>query len=128
MSRNFDDVAKLIDKMLSKKGDVADRSLSLSAEADNLIEEAREVKQETLRRRIDAKCLKEEIGDVLWDVILLSKISEKKKLFTLDEMLKALKIKIKKRNPHVFGKEKANSLEEAVEAKRRAKKEWKAEQ
>jgi len=126
MSRTFNDVAKLIEKMLSKRGDPVDRSLSLSAEADNLIEEAREVKQETLRRKIDAKRLKEEIGDVLWDVILLSKIAEKQKLFTLQEMLALLKKKIKQRNPHVFGKERANSLKEVIEAKRRAKREWKA--
>lgn len=127
MSKEFDNVVKLIDKMLSKSGDPADKSLSLSEEADNLLEEAIEVKQETLKRKIDAECLKEEIGDVLWDVILLSKIAEKSKLFALDEMLNALKVKIKKRNPHVFGREKADSLKEAIEIKRKAKKEWEAE-
>lgn len=127
MSKNFDDVAKLIGKMLSERGDPADKSLSLSREADNLVEEAIEVKKETLKRKIDAERLKEEIGDVLWDVILLSKIAEKRKLLTLNEMLKALKVKIKKRNPHVFGRKEAHSLKEALEIKRIAKKEWGAE-
>ena len=126
--QTFQEVVNLIEQILSENGCPLDKGLSLKDEANNLIEEANEVRQEILRKNINAEYLKEEIGDVLWDVIILSKIAEKRKLFSLDEMLELLKRKIKQRNPHVFGKEKANSLKEAIEAKRRAKREWKAKQ
>ncbi len=66
--------------------------------------------------------LKEEFGDVLWSWMDFCLQAEKEGLFTMEEVLEFLKHKLEKRNPHVFGNTKANTIEEAREAKKTSKK------
>ncbi len=69
--------------------------------------------------------LKEELGDVLWSWMDFCLQAEKEGLFTMEDVLEFLKHKLVQRNPHVFGNQKASTLEEARNAKKKAKKEWK---
>lgn len=78
-----------------------------------LIEEA----QETLEaiEKKDWENMKEEIGDVLFNLCLLIQMAEEKKLFTAQEVVDASEAKIIERHTWVFGKDKATTAEEALE-------------
>ena len=62
----------------------------------------------------DYKNLKEELGDLLMDLIFIGVIAEEKGLFTIKEMIDDVKQKLIRRKPWVFGNEKIKSKEEAV--------------
>jgi len=65
--------------------------------------------------------LKEELGDVLWDVLAFCVQAEKENKFTTKDVLETLKEKIKRRNPHVFGNAVAKTKEEVRELKQKIK-------
>lgn len=56
-----------------------------------------------------AEDIKEELGDVLLQVVLNSVVAEQEKLFKLEQVIKGIKNKMIHRHPHVFSKAKANS-------------------
>ncbi len=89
----------------------------------DLVDEALEARMAVDKE--DWEELKEELGDVLWSWFDFCQQAENEGLFTTKEVLELLKYKLEKRNPHVFGNEKASTIEEAREAKKKAKKEWK---
>lgn len=72
----------------------------------------------------DSQNLKEELGDVLWDVLMVAHLAEDKGLFKVEEIITNVIEKMKRRKPYVFeGKE--VTVEEAkriwVEVKEREK-------
>ena len=71
------------------------------AEAPPLIEETYEA-LDTIDRRDFAK-LKEELGDVLLQVLFHSQIGTEAGTFTIDDVLEQLGDKLVRRHPHVFG-------------------------
>ena len=66
-----------------------------------LIEEAYEYVEAVEKK--DPSMMKEEIGDVLLQVVLHSIIAEQGKQFNLEDVAKALSTKLIHRHPHVFG-------------------------
>ena len=59
--------------------------------------------------------LEEEIGDLLFTVILLGLVSEKDKKISFVNSINRINEKIIKRSPHVFGDKKATTSKEALE-------------
>ena len=59
--------------------------------------------------------LKEELGDLLLQVILHAQIANEDKNFNLDDVITEITQKLIRRHPHVFGEEKASTLEEVHE-------------
>ena len=82
-------------------------------------EELNEV-SEALQKNDDNN-LEEEIGDLLFTIILLGKISEKNNKINFTNSIKRINEKIKKRSPHVFGNEIALTSEEALNIWNRVK-------
>ena len=107
-SRNtFDDFIDIIKKLRSEKGCPWDKKQSPQSLKPYLVEETNE-----LLEAIDAddhQHIKEELGDILYVVILLSEIYSEKHLFTIDEVLEAISAKMIRRHPHVFNDEKIES-------------------
>ena len=66
-----------------------------------LLEEAYEV-LETIDQH-DTQKLKEELGDVLLQVVFHSQIAAETQAFTVEEVLETLAAKLIRRHPHVFG-------------------------
>ncbi|NTW88507.1 MAG: nucleoside triphosphate pyrophosphohydrolase [Desulfobulbaceae bacterium] len=60
----------------------------------------------------DHPLIKEELGDLLFQVIFLSHLYEEKKLFTIGEVLDTITNKMINRHPHVFGDVKITSEKE----------------
>jgi tetrapyrrole methylase family protein/MazG family protein len=82
--------------------------------ARNMIEEAYETLEALENNDIDA--LREELGDVLLQVVFQSQIAAEAKEFTLKDVIDDVNAKLIRRHPHVFGNEaafKAAGLSEA---------------
>ena len=65
-------------------------------------------------RNNDMENLKEELGDLFFNVIIMAYVAEQDGKFTLKEVIDGIVDKIIRRHPHVFGDAKADSPEEAL--------------
>ena len=73
----------------------------------------------------DMANLKEELGDVLLQVLLHSQIASEEHAFNIEDVAKELHDKIIRRHPHVFGNVKVKSAEDALISWDKIKKEEK---
>ncbi|MEK6968561.1 MAG: MazG nucleotide pyrophosphohydrolase domain-containing protein [Nanoarchaeota archaeon] len=110
MSKEFSDLKEIVHELRTKCP--WDKEQTLTSLRDNIVEEAREVKEAIEIN--DNENLKEEIGDVILVALMLSEIAEEKGLFKIEDSLKVVSEKMKRRHPHVFGNAKANTAEEAL--------------
>lgn len=78
----------------------------------HLLEETYEV-AEAIHTQ-DRTALREELGDLLLQVVFLSQLATEESLFTFSDVVNDLNAKLIYRHPHVFGNDKANSEEEAL--------------
>ena len=79
-----------------------------------LIEEAKEVHDAF--EKGDIENLKEELGDLLLQIVLQSKIAEENKLFSFSEVVDNLCEKLIRRHPYVFEDKRPHTIEEQREA------------
>ncbi len=93
------------------KGCPADKVRPLSDVINKLRQEVNEVVLAFEKK--DFENLKEEIGDVLIDLIHISEVAKKEKLFDLTHSLIEAKNKLIRRHPHVWGDRKCETPEEA---------------
>lgn len=71
----------------------------------------------------DDENMKEELGDVLLQVLIHSQIAAEEGKFTIDDVIQGLYDKLHRRHPHVFGEHaKAATPEEALSVWREMKK------
>jgi MazG family protein len=75
-----------------------------------LLEEANEV-IEAIDRRDDA-ALKEELGDLLLQVVLHAQLAADRQAFSITEVVQAITAKMVRRHPHVFGSTQVSGVEE----------------
>ncbi len=57
--------------------------------------------------------LQEELGDLLFQIVVLSQLATEREWFSLEDVLQRLNEKIKHRNPHVFGEEHIDTVAKA---------------
>ena len=91
--------------------DRAQDHLSLKAAC---VEEAAEVVSgiNILAQTGKAHCLKEELGDLLLQVVMHAQIAEEEGLFTMEDVIRGINEKMLRRHPHVFGEESLKYLPE----------------
>lgn len=118
--RKFKRITKLAKILRSEKGCPWDKSRELVDMGKYLKEETQEV-IEALRKG-DHENLREEIGDVMFTLVLTAQIAEEEGHFTMKDVLKGIEEKIVSRHTWVFGKDKARTPEEALEKWRENKK------
>src|SRR3989338_2530409 len=58
--------------------------------------------------------IQEEPGDILLQVMFHSQIASKENKFDIEDVVAALKKKLKRRHPHVFGKVKVKSSQQII--------------
>lgn len=114
----------LIGVLRSENGCPWDREQTHATLRPNMVEEAYEAIDAINDN--DMKHLKEELGDVLLQVILHSQIAKEEGAFDIEDVAKGLHDKIIHRHPHVFGDVKVNSSEEALLSWDKIKKEEKS--
>ena len=96
-----------------KSGCPWDKEQSFESIADSTIEEAYEV-VEAIENQ-DYESLKNELGDLLFQVSFHSLMAEERGLFTLDDVLDSITEKLIRRHPHVFSDKKINSSEDQTD-------------
>lgn len=101
MSERFSKLIDLMATLRAPDGCPWDRKQTHESLKPYLLEEAYEV-LETIDHRDTAK-LKEELGDVLLQVIFHSQIASESGTFTIDDVVDHLAAKLVRRHPHVFG-------------------------
>ena len=86
-----------------------DKEQTSSTLKDYILEEAYETVEAIGQN--DPEHLKEELGDLLLQIILQSQIASEGNLFTIDDVISNIKEKIIRRHPHVFGDKSVNTAE-----------------
>ena len=112
MKKSFEDLVELSKFLRSPEGCPWDREQTLNTLRTFILEEAHEVIQAIEMNDIEE--LKEELGDLLYQILFTSQICNEEGKFTVEGVLNQLYYKLIRRHPHVFGEEKAKDAEEAV--------------
>jgi len=88
-----------------------DRAQTVRSLLPYLVEEVWEAFETVRSRRYDE--LEEELGDVLYCVLFLTLIGERRGWCRLESLLNTTRLKMVRRHPHVFGAQRAGSPAEA---------------
>ncbi len=100
--KELDDIVRLLERLRSEKGCPWDRAQTIETLRKDLREEFEEVIQAIDKR--DHENLKEEIGDLIWTLLLMVQIASEGKMFDARDVLKNTRDKIIRRHPHVFSR------------------------
>ena len=101
MSHGFDEFVELIAVLRGPDGCPWDREQTHASIAKNMVEEAYEAVHAI--ETDDVAEVREELGDVLLQVVLHSQIAADAGEFTIADVVAAIPAKIVRRHPHVFG-------------------------
>ncbi len=121
----FDDLIAIMRILRSGDGCPWDRAQTHESLIPCLQEEAGEVVDAIQNRDMDNLC--EELGDLLFQVMVHSRIAEENGCFAIDDVVHRISAKMIRRHPNVFGDVKVNSAEEGLELWKRIKSEEKRE-
>lgn len=108
----FEELLKLCKKLRGKNGCLWDREQTHKSLIPYLKEESKEVIE--CIEKDDYKNLKEELGDLLYQVIFHSQIASENNEFTMEDVIKGLIEKLIRRHPHVFGDTEVTSVEDIL--------------
>ncbi|HOQ39827.1 MAG TPA: nucleoside triphosphate pyrophosphohydrolase [Fervidobacterium sp.] len=97
----FERLVEIMEKLRSENGCEWDKAQTHETLKPYLIEEAYEVLSAIDSR--DDNELKEELGDVLLQVVFHAQIAKERLAFTIDDVINVLNEKLIRRHPHVFG-------------------------
>jgi len=99
----FSILVSIMKKLRSQDGCAWDREQDHETIKRNLVEETYEAVE--CIENSDFKGLKEELGDLLLQVVFHSQIASESREFDISEVLKGIINKLVRRHPHVFGRE-----------------------
>ena len=109
---NVEKLIEIIKKLRSPEGCVWDREQTHESLRPNMLEEAYEAVDAIDDR--DSEHLKEELGDVLLQVVLHAQIADDNGEFNIQDVAGELNKKLIHRHPHVFGDVKVKSSQDVV--------------
>jgi len=99
----FDELVNIMTRLRGPDGCPWDKRQTHGTLLKYLFSEAHEVKLAV--RKNDFDNLKEELGDVLLQVVFHSQIAKEKGLFDIADVVEGINRKLVRRHPHVFGNE-----------------------
>lgn len=108
------------------KGCAWDQKQTFTSLQPYVLEEAHEV-LEAVDSNDDEKIV-EELGDLLYTIIFYAKVAQKEGRFTMEDIIDAVKEKLIRRHPHVFGDLKIETEEELEKNWEKIKKEEKGKE
>jgi uncharacterized protein YabN with tetrapyrrole methylase and pyrophosphatase domain len=111
--KNFTKLMNLAKRLRSPTGCPWDREQTVLSLAKSLEEEADEVLA-AIRKRDDSS-LEEELGDLLFNIIMITQIASEEKKFKMSGVLKKIEKKIISRHTWVFGPD-AKKIKTAADA------------
>ncbi len=110
---DFDAFVETIARLRAPDGCPWDREQTHGSIASNMIEEAYEAVDAI--EAADTAHLREELGDVLLQVVLQSQIAADAGEFTIDDVCHDVNAKMVRRHPHVFGEVQASDANEVLD-------------
>ena len=105
MMNRFDKLKNVVARLRAEDGCPWDREQTHMSLKAPCIEEAAEVicAINILEKTGNVENFKEELGDLLFQVVMHVQIAEEEGLFTMDDVLQGITDKMIRRHPHVFG-------------------------
>ncbi len=98
---SFEELVKIVAKLRGPEGCPWDREQTRESLKKYLIEEFYELIDAIENN--DSKNMKEELGDLLFQIVIQSRLSEEEGDFGIDNVIDGIVSKMIKRHPHVFG-------------------------
>jgi tetrapyrrole methylase family protein/MazG family protein len=108
----FDELVEVMARLRRKDGCPWDREQSHESLKPYIIEETYEV-LDAIDRKDDNE-LREELGDLLLQIVFHAQIAAEQSRFTMDDVAAAIVEKLKRRHPHVFGSVKVEDSQEVL--------------
>jgi tetrapyrrole methylase family protein/MazG family protein len=124
-SYSFADLKRIIARLRGPNGCPWDKKQTHASLKPFLIEESYEVLQ-AIDEGVPER-LRDELGDLLLQIMLHAKIAEESGKFNIDGVIKSISQKLIHRHPHVFGSVKAEDAAEVEQSWESLKKEERAE-
>lgn len=112
LNRTFEQLERIVDTLRSPNGCPWDREQTHQSIRKNLIEETYEVIEAIDDEDLDG--MREELGDLLLQVMLHSQMEAEEGTFTVWDVVEGINEKLIRRHPHVFGTQEAENAEEAL--------------
>ena len=103
----FEDLKDIMAKLRAEDGCPWDREQTHESLKRRLVEECGEVLEAIDSGDTDNLC--EELGDVLFQIMIHSEIEKEQGTFTVDDVVNGICEKMVRRHPHVFGDEKTRA-------------------
>lgn len=110
---SFQKLLAVADTLLGENGCPWDLKQTYQTLRRSLLEEAYEVVEAVDNQ--DIPNLIEELGDLLYNIIFMAKIGQKREEFDLDEVCELVHDKLVSRHPHIFGEAIAHDADSVVE-------------
>ena len=116
MSKNFDELVSVMTRLRAPGGCPWDREQTYESLAPYLLEEAFE-SFDAIQEAAEGKPehLREELGDLLLQIIFHSQIAEDRGDFTIEDVCAAITEKMVLRHPHVFGDKNFETADEVLQ-------------
>lgn len=113
---SFDELKEVVRRLRAEDGCPWDREQTHGSLKAPVIEEAAEVicGINIYEQTGNAENLKEELGDLLLQVIMQAQIAEEEGIFSLDDVVQGITEKMIRRHPHVFGNANVKDAEEVL--------------
>jgi tetrapyrrole methylase family protein / MazG family protein len=112
-SMDIQELLAIMDKLRSEKGCPWDKEQTRASLKPYLIEEAYEL-YEAIEEN-DPEKIKEELGDLLFQIVFQCRIAKEKAEFEISDVIEAIGKKMVTRHPHVFGETECRTPEEVVQ-------------
>jgi tetrapyrrole methylase family protein/MazG family protein len=103
MAKALDQLKSVVARLRSPRGCPWDREQTHKSLIPYLREESAELAAALKGGRWEE--MEDELGDILFHVILHAKIAEEKGWFTLEDVARAQALKLQRRHPHVFARD-----------------------
>ncbi|RAP33640.1 nucleoside triphosphate pyrophosphohydrolase [Candidatus Marinamargulisbacteria bacterium SCGC AG-439-L15] len=98
---NYNKLQEIVSQLRAPGGCPWDQEQTMQSITGHIIEEAYELVDAINNHHLDA--IKEELGDVLLHVAMLSEMARERKAFSIEDVAKSACDKMIRRHPHVFG-------------------------
>jgi len=108
----LDKLLSTMDTLLGQNGCPWDKEQTHESLCKYMLEECNEAIDAV--NQLDMTALKEELGDVLLQVVFHAKIAEKAGHFTMDDVINTLTDKLISRHSHIFGSDTAQTAEDVM--------------
>ena len=117
MSKTFDELTNVMSRLRAPGGCPWDREQTYESLAQYLLEECYETFDaiQEATQTGETHNLKEELGDVLLQVVFHSTIAKEKGDFTIDEVVAGVTEKLILRHPHVFGEKELETAQDVLD-------------